>query len=203
MCCCPTLQKTKDIYYKRVHDPKVGPVPLFGKRCTKRLSHQAACSLVWYLTLISQSIYITNISIVHLVSLPCHSSSSLSLSHWPGRHGHWCACGWWWRRGPILPSRSSAADSQSPEPSLHPSPVTAQQLCYPLTGTHPNMSEAVCVEYCIGCVVLFNGFHLFEHRVVGAVQVHLHQLVAGGKDEEGLHIWRKWDITFDLVYLKE
>ena len=52
------------------------------------------------------------------------------------------------------------------------------------------MSEAVSVEYCIGCVVVFNGFHLFEHCVVGAVQVHLHQLVPGGKDEEGLHIWR-------------
>ena len=36
-----------------------------------------------------------------------------------------------------------------------------------------------------------NGFHLFELCGAGAVQVDLHQVVVGGYDEEGLHLWRK------------
>ena len=46
-----------------------------------------------------------------------------------------------------------------------------------------------------------NGFHLFELCGAGAVQADLHQVGAGGYDEEGLHLWRKTDITFELVYL--
>ena len=46
-----------------------------------------------------------------------------------------------------------------------------------------------------------NGFHLFELCGAGAVQVDLHQLGLCGYDEEGLHLWRKTHITFELVYI--
>ena len=46
-----------------------------------------------------------------------------------------------------------------------------------------------------------NGFHLFELCGAGAVQADLQQVVLCGYDEEGLHLWRKRDITFELVYI--
>ena len=58
----------------------------------------------------------------NIISLPRHPSS---LSHWPGSHCHRCSCDWSSEWTP-LSSRSSAADSQSPEPTPPSSPVTPQ-----------------------------------------------------------------------------
>ena len=47
-----------------------------------------------------------------------------------------------------------------------------------------------------------DGFHLFELCGAGAVHVDLQQVSVGGYDEEGLHLWRKTDITFRFVDMK-